>query len=289
VNTIITRPPAQRRRLTSRLLVSLLCLAGAALALAGSASAAVPGINLTAVTSPFNSANKSATVTCPTGDQILGMGGGIDSGAGQVIVDDWMQLNPTQGAVRGVEATPFSGSWLAGATGICAAPLPGRVQVIATSASSSVDKFVTATCPAGKRLVASGADILSGRGNVMIERMVPDLTTNSVTVLGHEQNPTPDNWQDRATAICANSLPGLVRVFVTSPSNSTTSKTATASCPAGTVLTGTGAETLSSGGQAAVESIEPNLFLNGVTARGTELRPTNLNWTVTAFGICATR
>ena len=288
MNTIITPPPALRRRLASRLLVSLLCLAGAALALAGSASAAVPGINLAATTSPFNSANKSSTVTCPAGDQVLGVGGGIDSGAGQVIVDDWMQINPTQAAVRGVEATPFAASWVAGATAICADPLPGRIQVIATSGSSSVDKFVTATCPAGKRLVASGADVLSGRGNVMIEQMVPDLTTNSVTVLGHEQNPTPDNWQDRASAVCADPLPGLVRVFTTSASNSTNSKTATASCPAGTVLTGTGAETLSSGGQAAVESIEPNAFINGVTARGTEIRPTSLNWTVTAFAICAT-
>jgi hypothetical protein len=287
VNTI-TPPAALRRRLTSLLLVSLLCLAGAALGLAQSASAAVPGINLAAATSPFNSANKRSTVTCPAGDQVLGVGGGINSGSGQVVVDDWMQVNPTRAAVRGVEAAPFASSWVAGATGICADPLPGRVQVIATSASSSVDKFVTATCPAGKRLVASGGDILSGRGNVMIERMVPDLTTNSVTVLGHEHNATPDSWRDRASAVCADPLPGLVRVFVTSASNSTNSKTATVSCPAGTVLTGTGAETLTSGGRAAVESIEPNVFINGVTVRAAEIRPTSLNWTATAFAVCAT-
>jgi hypothetical protein len=285
----ITPPPALRRRLTSLLLISLLCLAGAALARAESAPAAVTGINLAARTSPFNSTNKSATVTCPAGDQVLGVGGGIDSGSGQVIVDDWMQVSPTQAAVRGSESTPFAPSWIVGASAICADPLPGRVQVIATSASSSVDKFVTAKCPAGKRLIASGADILSGRGDVMIERVVPDLTTNSVTVLGHEHNPTPDNWQDRASAVCADPLPGLVRVFATSASNSTSNTTATASCPAGTVLTGTGAETLSSGGQAAVESIEPNQFINGVTARASEIHPTSLNWTVTAFAICATR
>jgi hypothetical protein len=268
--------------------VSLLSLAGTILALASSASAAVPGINLVTVTSPVNSANKSSTVTCPAGDQVLGVGGGIDSGSGQVIVDDWMQLNPTQAAVRGVEERAFASSWDVRATGICADPLPGRTQVIATTGSSSVDKYVTATCPAGKQLVASGADILSGKGDVMIEEMVPDLTTNSVVVLAHEQNPTTRNWQARASAICADPLPGLVRVFASSASNSTNSKTATVSCPAGTVLTGTGAETFSSGGNAAIESIDPNAFINGVTARATEARATSLNWTLSVFGICAT-
>jgi hypothetical protein len=285
---MITRPAALRRRLTFVLHGSVLCLAGTALALAQSASAAVPGINLAATISPFNSANKSATVTCPSGDQVLGVGGGIGSGSGQVIVDDWMQISPTQAAVRGVEPAPFAASWTAGATGICANPLPGRVQVIATSPSTSVDKFVTATCPAGKRLIASGADILGGRGDVTIERVVPDLPTNSVTVLAHEHTPTTASWQGRASAVCANSLPGLVRVFATSASNSTNSKSATVSCPAGMVVTGTGAETLSSGGQAGVEAIEPNAFINRVTARATEIDPTALNWTVTAFAICAT-
>jgi hypothetical protein len=283
----ITPPAALRRRLMTLLLLSLLCLASAAVALAESASAAVPGINLATTISPFNSANKSATATCPAGDEVLGVGGGIDSGSGQVIVDDWMQLNPTQAAVRGVEANVFASSWTAGATEICADPLPGRTQVIVTSPASSVDKFVTATCPAGKRLVAGGSDILSGRGNVTIERMVPDLTTNSVTVLGHEHNPTGDLWQARASAICADPPPGLVRVFSSSATDSTDSKTATASCPAGTVLTGTGAETLDSGGEAAVESIEPNAFINGVTAQATEINATTNDWRVIAFALCA--
>jgi hypothetical protein len=288
VNTI-TPPAALRRRLTSLLLASLLCLAGATLTLAESASAAVPGINLATATSPVNSANKSATATCPAGDQVLGVGGGITGGSGQVIVDDWMQLNPTQAAVRGVEANPITANWTVGASAICADPLPGRTAVIATSAPSSVDKFVTATCPAGKRLVASGSDLLSGRGNVTIEQMVPDLTTNSVTVLAHEHTPTSDSWQARASAICADPLPGLVRVFNTSASTSTTSKIATATCPAGTVVTGTGAETLTSGGEAAVESIQPNASLTSVTARASEINATSLNWTVTAFAVCANR
>jgi hypothetical protein len=286
VNTVITAPPARRRRLTYLLAVSVVCLAGAILGLASSASAAVPGINVRTVVSPLNSANKSSTVTCPAGDQLLGVGGGIDFGSGQVIVDDWMQLNTTQAAVRGVEEHAFVPSWDVRATDICADPLPGRTQVIATSSPSSVDKYVTATCPAGKRLVASGADILSGQGDVMIEEVVPDLTTNSVTVLAHENNPTTRNWQARASAICANALPGLVRVFASSASNSTNSKTATVSCPAGTVLTGTGAETYSSGGNAAIESINPKI--NAVTARAAEAHATSLNWTLSVFGICAT-
>lgn len=282
MNSTILPSPALRRRLGTLFLLSLVCLAGAA----QSASAAVPGINLAATRSPFNSANKSATVACPTGDQVLGVGGGIDPATGPVVVDDWMQIDPARAAVRGVEASAFAPSWVAGATAVCADPLPGRVQVIATSPSSSADKFVTATCPAGKRLVSAGADILGGKGNVMIERMVPDLTTNSVTVLGHEHNATPDSWSDRASAVCANPLPGLLRVFATSPASSA-NKSVSVSCPPGTVLTGTGGETLSSGGRAAVDSIEPNIYLDGVTVRAAEIQSTNLNWTTTAFAICA--
>jgi hypothetical protein len=286
MNTVITPPPARCRGLTYLLPVSLLCLAGAILALASSASAAVPGLTPVTVDSAVNSANKSATATCPPGDQVLGVGGGIGSGSGQVIVDDWMQLSATQAAVRGVEEHPFAPSWDVRATAICANPLPGRTQVIATTVPSSVDKYVTATCPPGTQLVASGADILSGKGDVMIEEMVPDLTTNSVEVLAHEHNPTSRSWEARASAICANPLPGLVRVFASSASNSTNSKTATVSCPAGTVLTGTGAETYSSGGNAAIESIDPNAF--SVTARATEAHATSLNWTLSVFAICAT-
>jgi hypothetical protein len=281
---MITQPAASGRRLA----FLLLCLVGATLALAQSASAAVPGLSLAAATSPSNSlTSKSATVSCPAGDQVLGVGGGIGNGSGQVIVDDWMQLNPTQAAVRGVEANPFASNWTAGSTAICAAPLAGRVQVIDTSAATTYDKYETATCPAGRQLVGVGADILGGNGDVMIEEMVPDLPTNSVTVLAHEVNPTPANWQARASAVCAYPLPGAIRVFNTSASSSRDSKTVTASCPAGTVVTGTGAETNSSGGEAGIESIEPTAFIDGVTARATEINPTGLSWTVSAFALCA--
>jgi hypothetical protein len=164
------------------------------------------------------------------------------------------------------------------------------VQVTATSAASSVDKFVTATCPAGKELVAPGADILSGRGDVSIEEMVPNLPTNSVTVLAHEEDPTTAIWQARASVVCADPLPGRIRVFASSPSNSVSPKTTpTASCPAGTVLIGTGAETTGGAGEAAVESIDPNASLTGVTARAAEADGTTAPWIVSAFAVCANR
>lgn len=283
----IASPPALRRRLTSLL---LLCLAGTALLLALSqpASAAVPGLNLVTASTPLSSANKNTQVTCLGNDQVLGVGGGIAGGAGQVIVDDWTQLGLTQAGVRGVEANPFAGNWSVAATAICADPLPGRVDVVATTAPSSVDTFAIATCPTNTKLVAGGGDILSGRGDVMIERMVPDLPNNRMSVLAHEHTPTAADWQARAYAVCADPLPGLVREFTTSGPSSATTQVATAACRPGTVLVGTGAETLDSGGEAAVEAITPDTNTNTVTARASEINPTALNWRVTAFALCAT-
>jgi hypothetical protein len=275
-------PPALRRRLALLLLAPLLCLAGAQ-----SASAAVPGLTPVTSTDGPSSFNKSANVTCPGNGQVLGVGGGIGGGAGQVIVDDWMQLDTTRAGVRGVEANAFAPSWSVTATALCADPLPGRVQVVATTGPSSLDKFAVATCPPQTELVASGADILSGQGDVMIERMVPDRTTNSVSVLAHEHTPTGRGWQARASAICATPLPGMVREFATSGPSSATTQVAVAACRPGTVLVGTGAETLESGGEAAVESITPDLTANTVTARASEIDPTTLSWRVTAFAMCA--
>jgi hypothetical protein len=280
-------PPSLRHRLASRFVVSLVCVAAAGIAHAHPASAAVPGINLAATVSPFNSFNKSANVSCPPGQKLYGVGGGIDAGAGQVIVDDWLQLDSAHGAVRGVESTPLTQSWTAGAAGICADRLPGYSRISRTSPANSKDKFVKVACRNGKELVAGGADILGGKGNVMIEEMVPDHATNRMIVLAHEHTGTPDDWQARVEAVCVDPLPGLERHFVPSTKDSTDTKTVSASCSPGKVLIGVGAQTDSSGGQAGIESIEPNPFLNGVTVKATEIDATDLNWEAVAYVLCA--
>ena len=67
------------------------------------------------------------------------------------------------------------------------AAFPDRETVAASSASNSVDKGVTVTCPAGKRVVGSGADIggyPAGRGAVVLDDVIPTSTT--VTAYAYE-------------------------------------------------------------------------------------------------------
>jgi len=49
------------------------------------------------------------------------------------------------------------------------AAVPGLVRVVATSPSNSLNKSVTATCPAGKRVYSAGGQITGGLGNVYMD------------------------------------------------------------------------------------------------------------------------
>ena len=62
------------------------------------------------------------SATCPAGKHLLGAGGEIDSGLGEVVLDD---LRPDQGlkkvTVTGIEdETGYGGTWFPRAYAICA-------------------------------------------------------------------------------------------------------------------------------------------------------------------------
>ena len=59
-----------------------------AVGMAHGASAAVVGIERVGAASASNSQNKSATVACPAGKQVLGAGGDVTPGNGDVLIDD---------------------------------------------------------------------------------------------------------------------------------------------------------------------------------------------------------
>ena len=86
-----------------------------------------PGLERVTATSPFNSANKSVTASCPAGKQALSAQGEINAGSGQVVMDD-VRPNPglTGVTVQGVEdETGQAGGWSIVAHAICANPVPG--------------------------------------------------------------------------------------------------------------------------------------------------------------------
>ena len=63
-------------------LVVGLALAVVLVALGGSASAAITGLERASATSPSNSSNKSVTATCPAGKRVVGAGGQLDGALG---------------------------------------------------------------------------------------------------------------------------------------------------------------------------------------------------------------
>ncbi|MEU4772453.1 hypothetical protein [Micromonospora sp. NPDC023644] len=86
-------------------------------------------------------------------------------------------------------------------------------------------------------------------------------------------------------------VPGLVRIAVTSASNSTDFRSVTATCPVGKVLTGTGYELNGATGEAVVDDLRPNggpaVAPTAVTVGAYEAEAFAGNWSLTAFAICA--
>lgn len=181
-----------------------------------------------------------------------------------------------------------------------AAPLPGMVQIPASSVTDSADfKRATATCVRDKVLVGAGFDVFGSTGEVVVDDFVPngdrDTAPTSVTVGAYEADPFEGTWRVVAYALCADPLPGVVRIDSTNESNnSDDSMGVSAFCPAGKVLTGTGFELNGAQGEVIVETLRPNgISVDGPTAVDVGAfeadPPFAATWSVTAYAICADR
>ena len=90
---------------------------------------------------------------------------------------------------------------------ICATAPPGLQLVSATSEfhSEGEVKAVSASCPAGKNLLGTGAEMPGGAGQVVLDDVLPNATLTSVLATGVEdQNGFAGDWRVTAYAICAN-------------------------------------------------------------------------------------
>ncbi|MEW2142464.1 hypothetical protein AB0869_06560 [Micromonospora vinacea] len=194
--------------------------------------------------------------------------------------------------VLGLVAT---GAVLAPASPASAA-VPGLVRVAATSVNSSADYHsVTATCPVGKVLTGTGYELNGVTGEGVVDDLRPNggvaTAPTAVTVGAYETEAFAGNWSVTAYAICANPLPGLVRVATVSVSNSADYRSVTATCPVGKVLTGTGYELNGVTGEGVVDDFRPNGGVatapTAVTVGAYESDATAVNWSATAYAICA--
>jgi hypothetical protein len=233
--------------------------------------------------------SKTIAATCLDGWQVTGVGGDITGGLGQVRLDELVPATSLV-SVNGVEdETTFAGNWTLRSYAICATPLPGQEVVPATSPSNSLPKSVTATCPAGKRVIGAGGATSGGTGvEVVLGKIEPNpgLTTVSVSAFEDETG-TGSVWTLDAIAICANPPPGLELVSVERDADSDPGSV-TATCPAGKNLLGTGAEIDGGAGQVMLDDVRPSAALTSNTVTGVEDETgTTTDWLLTAHAICA--
>jgi hypothetical protein len=288
-----------------RPLVLLFAGAGTLVLTTGPASAAVPGLVRISAISAFNAASpKTITATCPVGKELLGTGFEVTGGAGEVLVEDLVPNGgpataPTAVTANAVEEDPLATGWSVTAYAICADPVPGLVRISATGPGNPNNfKGTTASCPATKTLTGAGYGITIGvGGEAEVDDFVPNggvaVAPTSIAVGAFETDPNfAGNWSLSAYAICADPLPGQVRVQAAGPGGSPDFQSATAVCPAGKTLTGGGYDLLGTNGEALVDDFRPG---GGVAAAPTSM--TSLaydadpnfapNWIQLGYGICA--
>lgn len=188
---------------------------------------------------------------------------------------------------------------LAVAVGAIAAPtpasaaVPGLTYVQAfTNSDSTVYKAVSVVCPGNLVVIGAGYDLRGAVGSVVLDDFIP--STNSVRVgagevvgPGEPSDGTTANWEVVAYAVCASVPSGYTIVSNTSAFTTGTTRSVTATCPAGDVAIGEGASLSNGFGQISISDV----FLSGnsVTADAVDDEDHySDNWSITAYAICGT-
>ncbi len=281
-----------RRAALRALLVFALAAGFTLVGPAGPADAALTGFVRVSPFTATTSAAKSLTATCPAGTRVIGAGGDTTPGSGEVLLD---VLRPNS-ALTSVtlhaneDADGTTANWYLQAFIICATAPVGLELVTATSASTSAGtRSVAATCPGGKRLLGSGAEILGAPSQVLLDGQLPNPGLTAVTVNALEdETGTSATWSIKAHAICADPIPGLQRVLVTGATDSVANKVVTAPCPAGKSVIGLGGTINSPNGQVVLDAVFPDLDMTNANISAFEDGTGNdATWSLTAYAICA--
>ena len=276
-------------------LVAAVLAAAVTFAEAAPAGAAMTGlVRLSPFTASTSENAKTLTATCPLGTKVVGVGGDTTPGNGSVLLDI---LRPsasltTVSVHANEDQAGTAADWYLQAYAICAHEPNGLELVTATSPSSSSNKSVTATCPSGKRLLGSGAELTGARGQVILDGLMPNpgLTAVAVNALEDEGAGTAQSWSVTAYAICADPVAGLQRIVITGQSSSTGNRVVSAPCPSGKSVIGMGGTINSPNGQVVLDALFPDANLTGASVAAFEDATGNsASWTLSAYAICAAR
>ncbi|MFY1689258.1 hypothetical protein [Plantactinospora sp. WMMB782] len=255
-------------------------------------ASAVPGLVLKVTGGQSNSEWKTTNANCPVGTTVLGGGGRIVNGNGQVTMDTMLPLvGGGAWSVTGREdGNGYGNDWSITTSALCApepAGLETRTQF--SDHDSNLGKTMDVACPPGKKVLGLGAEMSGGLGRVVIDDLRPNADLTGITVAGMEDG-GPDylgKWTMVGKAICATPPAGLVRITGFGVLDSTTPKTAVARCPEGKRVHGVGGEIDNGQGEVRMTAMWANSSTT-VTVTGAEEEGGYGNsWAVKAYAICA--
>lgn len=117
-------------------------------------------------------------------------------------------------------------------------------------------KTVTADCPAGEIAFGGGGRIVDGNGSVLLTSVVPDGDSVTVTAGALPQYETA--WSVVAVVVCYPPQPAAGARSLVASTQSVVAHASAATCPAGTVLSGTGFALAGSPGQQLLTGLVPD-------------------------------
>jgi hypothetical protein len=158
-------------------------------------ASAIPGSTLTGV-----------VATCPADKKVIGTGAAASGGFPYLIdsIEPDLALTSVFVKIAGDETTPIAGSvWGATAYAICVLPVPGQQLVTASTAVTSDDKSVSATCPSGTFLQTAAGSLTNAPGEAFLAPVSPN-GPSQVTVVAREDETGQDGtWSLTAFGVCA--------------------------------------------------------------------------------------
>jgi hypothetical protein len=200
-----------------------------------------------------------------------GVGGEISGGTGDVFLRELTSFrffgeDPAALAAAMPDEDGASRDWSVRAYAICSTLLPGlEVVTDRGTADSTETQSVTVTCPAGKRVVGTAGAANTSNGQAVLSGLMPSSATTVTAIATEDPNGNEDDWFVRATAICATPPPGLQIVRVRTVVDDGELATATARCPRGKYVLGTGANVIGDM-TPMLDDLRPDPALTSVTA-----------------------
>ena len=238
-----------------------------------------------------SSATKRVAATCPAGTNVIGGGGTIAGGRGQVVLERLQLTQTTDGrfivAAR-EDDTGYPRSWRLTAYALCSDPLPGYAILDSTSgAASSNSPQSTVSFCVGQAQVGFGGQVNAGAGQVHLTNLTRDSNGQlAFTSIAAQEDAIGFDgaWNATAYAVCANTPDNLATTVSAASPASSANKSATVSCPTGTRVHSAGARLTSPGGgpvsgSLVIDKVAIDSSLGSVTARAAEDQTgTQDNW-----------